>query len=117
MKPKKNRIFCRDCNKYKTLFESESKADNFIKFNHEEIEACSGHAPNRSYYCRSCVGWHVTSKKEYDDRLPSLTDKVLDAYKATLPMKLLSGDRALLRRADEIMADIAKFKKSLAFDI
>lgn len=45
MKPKKNRIFCRDCNKYKTLFESESKADNFIKFNHEEIEACSGHAP------------------------------------------------------------------------
>ena len=40
MKPKKNRIFCRDCNKYKTLFESESKADNFIKFNHEEIEAC-----------------------------------------------------------------------------
>ena len=36
MKPKKNRIFCRDCNKYKTLFESESKADNFIKFNHEE---------------------------------------------------------------------------------
>ena len=108
MKPKKNRIFCRDCNKYKTLFESESKADNFIKFNHEEIEACSGHAPSRSYYCRSCVGWHVTSKKEYDDRLPSLTDKVLDAYKATLPMKLLSGDRALLRRADEIMADIAK---------
>ena len=88
MKPKKNRIFCRDCNKYKTLFESESKADNFIKFNHEEIEACSGHAPSRSYYCRSCVGWHVTSKKEYDDRLPSLTDKVLDAYKATLPMKL-----------------------------
>lgn len=111
MKPKKNRIFCRDCNKYKTLFESESKADNFIKFNHEEIEACSGHAPNRSYYCRSCVGWHVTSKKEYDDRLPSLTDKVLDAYKATLPMKLLSGDRALLRRADEIMADIAKLIK------
>ena len=104
MKPKKNRIFCRDCNKYKTLFESESKADNFIKFNHEEIEACSGHAPNRSYYCRSCVGWHVTSKKEYDDRLPSLTDKVLDAYKATLPMKLLSGDRALLRRADEILS-------------
>ncbi|MFR5757218.1 MAG: hypothetical protein ACLUE2_00710 [Bacteroides cellulosilyticus] len=44
-------------------------------------------------------------------RLPSLTDKVLDAYKATLPMKLLSGDRALLRRADEIMADIAKLIK------
>lgn len=109
MKPKRNRIFCRDCNRYKTLFESESKADNFIKFNHEEIEACSGHAPNRSYYCRSCAGWHVTSKREYDDSLPSLTDRVLDAYRATLSMK--SDDKAKLRQADEMMSDIAKLIK------
>ena len=66
MKPKKNRIFCRDCNKYKTLFESESKADNFIKFNHEEIEACSGHAPSRSYYCRSCVGYDIVRNDKID---------------------------------------------------
>lgn len=111
MKPKRNRIYCRDCNRYKTLFESESKADNFIKFNHEEIEACSGHAPNRSYYCRSCAGWHVTSKREYDDRLPSLTDRVLDAYRTTFSMTLISDNRTLLRKADEMMADIAKLIK------
>lgn len=111
MKPKRNRIFCHDCNRYKTLFESESKADNFIKFNHEEIEACSGHAPNRSYYCRSCAGWHVTSKQEYDDSLPSLTDKVLDAYRATFSKTLISDNKMLLRHADEIMSDIAKLIK------
>lgn len=45
------------------LFESQAKADNFIKFNHEEILICNGKAPERSYYCSFCGGWHVTSCK------------------------------------------------------
>ena len=43
------------------LFESQAKADNFILYNKEEIEEENGKAPVRSYYCRLCGGWHVTS--------------------------------------------------------
>lgn len=61
MKPVKNKVFCIDCGRSKQLFESESKADNFIRFNGEEILEESDKAPIRSYYCPSCGGWHVTS--------------------------------------------------------
>lgn len=60
MKPK-NRVFCVQCNRSKLLFESESKAKNFIKFNAEEIRKENGKAPNRVYFCESCGGYHVTS--------------------------------------------------------
>lgn len=43
------------------LFETQSKADNFIKYNSEEILEESGKAPVRSYYCELCGGYHVTS--------------------------------------------------------
>lgn len=43
------------------LFESEDKANNFIRFNSSEIMELNGKAPNRSYYCRFCGGWHITS--------------------------------------------------------
>ena len=57
MKPK-NRTLCPDCGKPKILFESESKANNFIKFNASEIP----HGDKlRSYYCPACCGWHVSS--------------------------------------------------------
>ncbi len=62
MKPTKNKVFCVDCERTKMLFETEKKADNFIKFNNEEIEAESGYSPQRSYYCLFCGGYHITSK-------------------------------------------------------
>jgi len=60
----KNRIYCNQCQKSKFLFESEAKANNFLKFNHEAIKERNGNgkAPIKSYYCTSCCGWHVTSK-------------------------------------------------------
>lgn len=64
MKPTKNRMFCKDCGRTKMLFETEKKAEGFIKFNSEEIEEISGYSPQRSYYCLFCGGWHVTSIKE-----------------------------------------------------
>lgn len=48
------------------LFESQSKADNFIKFNHDEIAEKTGRAPSRSYYCSFCCGWHLTSIADTD---------------------------------------------------
>ena len=71
MKPTKNKIFCVSCKRPKMLFESQAKADNFILYNKEEIEEENGKAPVRSYYCRLCGGWHVTSNpsKENAKRL------------------------------------------------
>lgn len=64
MKPTKNNVHCKDCGRTKMLFETEKKAENFIKFNNEEIEAESGYSPQRSYYCLFCEGWHITSIKD-----------------------------------------------------
>ena len=64
MKPTNNRIFCIGSKRPKMLFETQSKADNFIKFNSEEISSQSKKAPTRSYYCSFCCGWHVTSVVE-----------------------------------------------------
>ena len=65
MKPTKNKIFCVSCKRPKMLFESQAKADNFILYNKEEIEEENCKAPVRSYYCRLCGGWHVTSDETW----------------------------------------------------
>ena len=67
MKPIRNRVFCLDCKGTKMLFATEAKANNFIRFNTDEIMEETGKAPVRSYYCESCGGWHTTSnsKKGY----------------------------------------------------
>lgn len=62
MKPTKNRVFCKDCDRIKMLFETEKKAETFMCFNREEIETESGYGPQRSYYCVFCGGWHITSR-------------------------------------------------------
>ena len=67
MKPTKSLVYCYGCNRRKMLFTTQEKADNFIKFNKEEILDEKGRAPVRSYYCRLCNGYHVTSN-------PSLTE-------------------------------------------
>lgn len=64
MKPTKNRIYCKDGERVKMVFETEKKAHTFIKFNGEEIAAESGYAPTRAYFCIACNGWHITSKQE-----------------------------------------------------
>ncbi len=61
MKPTKNRVFCTACLRTKMLFEQQSQADNFIRFNSRQILEEAGHCPERSYYCVNCGGWHITS--------------------------------------------------------
>ena len=53
MKPTKNRMFCRECNRPKMLFEEEKQALNFLKFNTGEYEE---KVPMRVYYCNACMG-------------------------------------------------------------
>ena len=78
----KNKIFCRDCNRPKILFETEKKAELFIKYNADEIAEHNrkGKKPIRSYYCQLCGGWHVTSSPVSDSKRYTLTDKVLSLY-------------------------------------
>lgn len=64
MKPVKNRVYCQDCGRIKMLFDSEEKANRFIKYNKDEIESENGKSPVRAYNCKMCGGWHVTSKQE-----------------------------------------------------
>lgn len=61
MKPIHNKVYCHGCGRPKMLFESQAKADNFLRFNSEGIKDENGKAPVRSYYCEICLGYHVTS--------------------------------------------------------
>lgn len=61
MKPTRNHVFCYGCRKHKMIFETQAKADNFIRYNSEDILEENGKAPVRSYYCQICGGYHVTS--------------------------------------------------------
>jgi hypothetical protein len=54
-----NRIMCPIAVKQKHVFETKSKAMNFIKLNANKMD----YPPIRAYYCYACNGWHVTSKK------------------------------------------------------
>lgn len=45
------------------LFPTQEKAENFIRFNADDIGE-EGSTPCRSYFCASCGGWHVTKRKD-----------------------------------------------------
>jgi hypothetical protein len=62
------------------FFETEQKAQNFIKFNGDKIKTESGYSPNRSYYCMFCNGWHVTSRIEILE--VSRSQKIYEEIKA-----------------------------------
>lgn len=79
MKPTKNKVHCKDSDRVKMLFETEKKAENFIRFNKDDIETESGYGPQRSYYCTFCGGWHVTSLKEH--RGLSKKEKIFEQIK------------------------------------
>ena len=73
----KNRVMCPDCGRPKMLFETESKGRNFIKFNSDNLDNVE---KLRVYYCPSCCGYHISSKKHkkfYDKQ----TDNLLKAFK------------------------------------
>ena len=82
MSKPKHTVFCPECGRSKILFETEKKANLFLQYNSDDIAHSNryGKKPVRSYYCKVCGGWHVTSVKEnlYQDY--SLTDRVVSSY-------------------------------------
>lgn len=88
MKPTKNRVFCRECNRMKMLFEEEKQALNFLKFNASNFD---DKTPVRAYYCDACFGWHLTSREGEAYKNP-LTDNVVQDYASSRnTFKKLSG--------------------------
>ena len=92
MKPTNNRVYCIGCKHPKMLFETQTKADNFIKFNRDEIASSSDKVPSRSYYCSFCCGWHVTSvedegKAEANDKRDEHTwNQIISLRRKKMPM-------------------------------
>lgn len=74
----KNRVMCPDCGKQKMLFETEKKAENFIKWNGDKLDTT--HNMLRAYYCPACCGWHI-SHKCYRESYDTYTDNMIQAYR------------------------------------
>lgn len=106
MKPKNNSYWCPDCNRPKMRFETEKKAQNFIKYNGTDILKEGQTVEQiRVYYCPSCCAYHITTKpyrKAYNYR----TDMLINAYDRT------KANKALLSRLtatdEEIIKEIQK---------
>ena len=105
-KPNKfNRVMCPDCGRAKMLFKNESKANNFIKWNGNKLNAYGGVL--RPYYCPACCGWHITHKEhneEYDHR----TEKLINAYnrlKNIEKIEVVSKEKILINVNDVELAE------------
>lgn len=116
MKPSKNRHFCMECERVKMLFESQKKADKFIEFNSADIETINGYKPERSYYCDSCGGWHITSKKDKPSGR-SITDVVLDLYqkeKSDKAIRKAESEKIKLEKINNLIACYGSIEVDLA---
>ena len=135
MKPTNNSVFCIGCQKNKMLFESQSKAENFIKYNREGILEENGKAPVRSYYCEFCLGYHVTSiplssqsgkmdrrdktrqdklihERKHNQEFEALRDKIgklLENAKKNIKKGNINGAEDLLDVCDIYLEDIRRF--------
>lgn len=89
MKPTKNHYYCVACRRPKMLFETQAKADNFIRYNAAEILQTGHRAPVRSYYCSLCGGWHVTSNPstEAGERLDQRDNELVKRLEARKPVR------------------------------
>jgi hypothetical protein len=118
MKPTRNKVYCYGCHRSKMLFESEAKANNFIKFNSDEIKDETGVAPVRSYYCAYCGGYHVTSCKsaEIGKRFDRKNQKeITQIHEQKQKKKKYSYKEELIENHNEIAKEITHACEYLYF--
>lgn len=68
---------CPECFKQKMLFDTQKEADNFIKWNGDEIDTGGGEL--RSYFCPACGGYHISSKP-YKPSYDHNTENLIKRY-------------------------------------
>lgn len=103
MKPK-HRVMCPECFKQKMLFETQKQADNFIKWNGDDID--TGGSELRSYYCPACGGYHITSKP-YKPVYEHNTENLINRYNKAketdkIPIPKLSKSEKIDVESEEI---------------
>lgn len=106
MKPK-HRTFCPCCQKLKLSFETEAKAENFLRYNADDIYNETGRKPIRAYYCMVCGGWHVTSLAESPHCVSRMEHNLME-YSKELHIKKESNRREAL-----INELISKFREKI----
>ena len=106
MKPTKNRMFCRECNRPKMLFGDEKQALNFLKFNTGEYEE---QVPLRAYYCNACMGWHITSK-EGESYINPLVDKIIKQYRGLLG----TYSEEVIKMSNTVLSECGTLKKDMS---
>ena len=118
MKPKHNRVMCPECFKQKMLFETQKQADNFIKWNGEDIDTHGGEL--RSYFCPACGGYHITSKpykKVYEHNTENLIkryEKALETDKLKIP-KLSKAEKIETESDDVFHKFIKEIPKTMKY--
>ena len=77
----KNRVYCLAIRRSKRLFETQAKAERFIKFNESDLRenGTVEFKKLRTYYCEVCGGWHIThallseeEAKKRDDQIKKI---------------------------------------------
>lgn len=122
MKPTINRFFCRDCGRVKILFQTEKEANRFLDYNANDIEEENGKRPVRSYYCSTCLGWHVTSLENWNvnTRITSEQDEIIkkrEDFKKEYRAKLKNEKTNIKAELEEILSVAANFsEKYINFD-
>lgn len=89
-----------ECQRAKMLFDSKNKAINFIKFNSDEIKNVNGIAPKRAYFCKSCGGWHVTSRPRPVSERGQIKNWIGKAYQMVREKNWPSAQRCLCYASD-----------------
>lgn len=108
MSKPKNRIYCPDCGKEKMLFETEDKANRFIKFNSNNIT----HGESlRAYYCIACGGYHISHKPNRTNTT-SRSERVINMYNDMKEARQKLLNNKLTENADNInqLVDLMKFE-------
>ena len=106
MKPT-HRIMCPDCGKQKMLFETERKAQDFLRWNADKIK---GGWLLHPYYCKACCGWHLTHvshRAEYDTRM----DNRISDYRETKDGKKWQNKLERLARKPDPNKKSKKWRK------
>lgn len=107
----KNRIMCPDCGRPKMQFESERKAQDFIKWNADDFP--QGGDSLRVYYCKACCCWHI-SHKQYSKGYGTQLNHKIEAFKqqrgnsgVRLDKLIRSpGIESAVRQAEEIYSQL-----------
>lgn len=108
--PTHNRIYCADARKMKLQFATKEAAETFIAYCADTIMVQNGFAPVKSYWCKTCKCYHVSSQQEikqtsrvYINNVRESANVTKDKTKAS--HRTLNRMEKMMRKAFKSLAD------------